>query len=94
MNVAEFYQKYKNVLILHGLSPIGALNNTPHTMCEKVTNCIVNSPIIHCFSLLSGFNLPFYSQVGLIVKQGEIINASIEDSGYTKNNYPALYWQE
>jgi len=92
MKVQNIYDKYDNVLILHGLSKNGPLNKNPDVKLIEQIPYIQKKENLHCFSIFESKVTNLFSNFGLILKDAEIIHAFFEDSGL--DSYDTLAWND
>ena len=92
MKLSTLYNTYPNVLILHGITKIGAKSEIPpeKTFSERVIFAIESSNnsklSAHSFAFRINDRRHLWSSVGVILREAVIIAAAIEDTGLTKKS--------
>lgn len=84
--LSEIYEKFDDLILLHGMSRIGALDNVPREMFDRYSK-IKEEKI---YGYLIHVDKPFMNWVnaGAIVKESKIISAINDDSGTDNNLVP------
>lgn len=97
MTISELYLKYPDINLIHGISKIGPESKVPDDvkLVDQIQYSIKSSNRkLSTYSYKNSSktdNNNYFSCVGLLIKEGEIIYANKEDTGYTQNNIPEQF---
>lgn len=97
MNVSDLYNLFPDVLLIHGISKIGAESKVPPDilLADRINHSInISKTKLSTYSYKNDVKSDisnYYGSIGLIIGEGEILFASNEDTGFTLTNLPIQF---
>lgn len=89
MEISELYNKYSNLLVLHGIGKTGALDNMERTLEERYrySRRYANKIQYSCHVMWHQNPFTNWGCTGLILVDGKIIHAFISDGGTQRDQH-------
>lgn len=86
MRLSELYAKYNDLILLHGMGPMGAIDNIDRPLIDRMKYIVSAKISTYLMPIKRSFE-PFLN-VGVTIKEADIIAISKQDAGYNETTFP------